>query len=462
MKVVVAYTSCWLILAFALHVRLAEQAHAVVTFDWATVGDVGNEPDTLAMTKGVTADGTTGYGSVGYTYRISKTHVTNSQYAEFLNAVDPDGTNSLALYDDRMEVWYNPVSFEPGPAYTGGINFDQAASAGSKYSVKSGQANYPATWINWDSGARFVNWLHNGQGSGDTENGVYDMSIPRSTIAGPLPRQAGATVFIPSEDEFYKAAYYDPSKDGTGGYWEYGIQSNTAPISGGPPGGVTTANYATAAGMSGSNGDIYWQNGSTFDQSLDYLTDVGAYTTATSYYGLLDADGLIYQWTEGVKVLSATGADFPAYRGGSWYDSSARSGAAFRALYSFRDVPSYAWFGLRVASLPEMGLPGDYNDDGVVNLADYTVWRDNLGASDSVLNGNGDGANGVDVGADYLRWKNNFGAMAELENANVSKVIPEPGSATLLVFLVVAACNLPRQNRMSSRQGQFWTRLLPY
>jgi hypothetical protein len=96
-----------------------------------------------------------------------------------------------------------------------------------------------------------------------------------------------------------------------------------------------------------------------------------------------------------------------------------------------------------------------------VNLADYTVWRDNLGAPDEgSLNGNGDGANGVDVG-DYLRWKNNFGAMAELENANVSKVIPEPGSATLLVFLVVAACNLPRQNRMSSRQGQFWTRLLP-
>ena len=49
-------------------------AHAVM-FDWETVGNTGNAADPL-----------TGFGSVDYTYRISKHEVTNAQYAEFLNA----------------------------------------------------------------------------------------------------------------------------------------------------------------------------------------------------------------------------------------------------------------------------------------------------------------------------------------------------------------------------------------
>ena len=65
-------------------------AKCEVTFDWATVGNPGN------------ADDTTGLGGIDYTYRISKYEVTNSQYTEFLNAVDPYGFNSLGLYDPKM------------------------------------------------------------------------------------------------------------------------------------------------------------------------------------------------------------------------------------------------------------------------------------------------------------------------------------------------------------------------
>ena len=61
-------------------------ANATVIFNWATVGNPGNDPDI------------TGYGAVSYNYRISRHEVTNAQYTEFLNAVDPTGTNSLALY----------------------------------------------------------------------------------------------------------------------------------------------------------------------------------------------------------------------------------------------------------------------------------------------------------------------------------------------------------------------------
>jgi hypothetical protein len=79
--------------------------------------------------------------------------------------------------------------------------------------------------------------------------------------------------------------------------------------------------------------------------------------------------------------------------------------------------------------VPE-GLPGDYNGDLVVDAADYTVWRDNLGAADeSSLNGNGDGMNGVDAG-DYTRWKDNFGATGGAGSAAYAAV-PEPASALL-------------------------------
>jgi hypothetical protein len=61
-------------------------------------------------------------------------------------------------------------------------------------------------------------------------------------------------------------------------------------------------------------------------------------------------------------------------------------------------------------------LGGDFNRNGVVDAADYTVWRDNLGApSEMSLNGNGDGLNGVDAG-DYSLWKRNFGARTFLSS----------------------------------------------
>jgi hypothetical protein len=77
------------------------------------------------------------------------------------------------------------------------------------------------------------------------------------------------------------------------------------------------------------------------------------------------------------------------------------------------------------------GKPGDFNNDDVVDAADYTTWRDNLGATDETgINGNGDGANGVDA-ADYDLWKTNFGVPGSGAVA-VSGAVPEPTSALLL------------------------------
>ncbi|QDU88760.1 hypothetical protein Pla175_21420 [Pirellulimonas nuda] len=96
------------------------------------------------------------------------------------------------------------------------------------------------------------------------------------------------------------------------------------------------------------------------------------------------------------------------------------------------------------------GTPGDYNDDGAVNAADYTVWRDNLGAAnEDALNGNGSGSGGVDA-ADYTLWKNEFGngASGALQAASV----PEPGAA-LLSVLAFAALAGGRARSLAGRRG---------
>ena len=78
------------------------------------------------------------------------------------------------------------------------------------------------------------------------------------------------------------------------------------------------------------------------------------------------------------------------------------------------------------------GLPGDYNEDGFVNLADYTVWRDNLGAAITLP---GDTTGEATVGqAQYSLWKSNFGASV-FPAAGVSAAqaaVPEPSAVLLL------------------------------
>ncbi|MCH8149124.1 MAG: PEP-CTERM sorting domain-containing protein, partial [Planctomycetes bacterium] len=78
---------CTAVSVVALLFGQSDAASAQVTFDWTTVGNVGNAPDT------------TGFGSVANEHRIAKHEVTNAQYAEFLNKVDAAGTNPNAVYN---------------------------------------------------------------------------------------------------------------------------------------------------------------------------------------------------------------------------------------------------------------------------------------------------------------------------------------------------------------------------
>ncbi len=80
---------------------------------------------------------------------------------------------------------------------------------------------------------------------------------------------------------------------------------------------------------------------------------------------------------------------------------------------------------------PVSNLAGDYNQNGMVDAADYTVWRDSVGAIGNLLAADGNGDFVVNS-ADELIWRNNFGAIAAAGSA-----VPEPSAGALLVGLVL-------------------------
>lgn len=99
-------------------------------------------------------------------------------------------------------------------------------------------------------------------------------------------------------------------------------------------------------------------------------------------------------------------------------------------------------------------LPGDFNNDRVVDAADYCVWRDNLGDSEeSSLNWSGDGMNGVDAG-DYALWRSQFGQTFSASPSSSKMSAPDPDSV-----LIAAAALLwqthGRRSRWATRHQFF-------
>ena len=204
--------SVWLA---ALACLLAAPAGAV-SIDMVTVGNAGNANDT----------GGGLIGAVAYDYKIGKYDVTIGQYTSFLNAVAK--TDTYSLYNSRMGTDLNIA----GISQTGG-------SGSYTYSVL-GSANRPITFVSWWDSARFSNWMANGQPTGaqtstTTENGAYNVNgaISGNAVAKNAinPNTSAApTFYVPTENEWYKAAYYSPTlNSGSGGYYAYATQSNTAP-----------------------------------------------------------------------------------------------------------------------------------------------------------------------------------------------------------------------------------------
>ena len=93
------------------------------------------------------------------------------------------------------------------------------------------------------------------------------------------------------------------------------------------------------------------------------------------------------------------------------------------------------------------GLPGDYNNNGTVDAADYTVWRNHLGELTSLAN---DDTAGVDL-SDYTRWKTHYGSTLPGAGSGALAAVPEPASAILLLTLGMTQLVARRWNRAVRR-----------
>lgn len=319
---------------------------------------VGNPNNAADPSDGdVVASGIQNFGAVGYEYRIGKYEVTNSQYVAFLNAVaaaDPYG-----LYNPLMESSIDGVAFE------GGIT--RSGSSGSyTYAAKPGYENKPVVYVSYWDAARFANWLGTGTTEGRTApaapllpGAAYDLGFVANPALAAGNRLGGATIFLPSENEWYKAAFHQPSDAGgdTDNYWRYATGSNTQPTSATPGPGLDRANYIFNDGIAnGINGGYAVTQSTTFDSTQNYLTDVGAYGTGSeSFYGTADQNGNVFEWNDSL----ASSGIFRVVRGGSWASDSS---LFLRSSYQNSNSPTVedAGWGFRIASLAPVPEPGTY------------------------------------------------------------------------------------------------------
>jgi formylglycine-generating enzyme required for sulfatase activity len=361
-------------LAILLATLVLNSSAQAVTIEMVTVGNPGNAPA-----------GT--IGGVGYLYQIGKYEVTAGQYTEFLNAVahaDPNG-----LYDTEMASSTNIQRNGTSPNFS--------------YGVASDWANRPANLVSFWDVARFSNWLHNGQptgaqGPGTTEDGAYQ-NVGDQTLFG---RSAGARFFIPTEDEWYKAAYHDKIAGLAASYFNY-------------PTGTNSASGRDVAETTNAGNNANYFSADYLIGSPYYRTLVGEFELSDSPYGTFDQGGNVWEWTEaaessfgGVRIL----------RGSSYTDGLSKMRRSERQPET-PTVESPNW-GFRVASIFEPDDIGDYNRDSIVDAADYVVWRKTGGMQ-----------------AGYDTWRAHFGETFG-SGAGASGAVPEPTSQMMLILGMLA------------------------
>jgi len=308
---------------------LAPVPASAITIPTVPVGNVanGNDPiDGDPFTAGVQ-----NFGSVGYAYRIGTTEVTNAQYVAFLNA--KAASDPLGLYATNMGL--------VGPA-RGGIT-RSGVSGSFTYAPMTNMGDKPVNYVSWYDSIRFANWLNNGQGNGDTETGAYTLlgGTPTPSNGLSITRNSGATWFLPSENEWYKAAYYQPAAQGgdSDNYWLYPTRSNDIPA-------FATANSVGDINNSGAN-VVNYRYGADWNSLHGNLTTVGsAGPLSQSFYGTSDQGGNVFEWNETLTVGSER-----ALRGGSWNADP----LDLKSFYRTSATPNYenTPIGFRVASVPE-------------------------------------------------------------------------------------------------------------
>ncbi len=194
----------------------------------------------------------------------------------------------------------------------------------------------PAANISWYEAAAFVNWLNTSTGNQAaydlTFSGSWSMNLWSSgqawTAGGEnLYRHKDAYYFLPSENEWYKAAYYNP---GGANYFLYPTASSSVP---------TAVDSGTSAGSA-----VY--NGAAFSPAA--VTNAGG----LSPYGTMGQGGNVWEWNEtAFDGTNSSSSEDRAVRGGGWFDSEFGLRSSGRGF----DVPSVEddYIRFRVASVLE-------------------------------------------------------------------------------------------------------------
>jgi len=256
--------------------------------DFTTIGSPGNAADTTGTPNPA--------GAVSYTYQMGTYEVSEDMITKY-NA-NFGTANSLVITKDTRGV------------------------------------NKPATSVSWNEGARFVNWLNTSTGGVAaykfTTNGVNDnIALWSVSDTGYDPanlfRNSLATYVLPSMDEWYKAAFYNPLTSLYGNYATANGLEPTKVASG------TVANTAVYGGQSGP-ADITLAGG-------------------LSAFGIMGLSGNVWEWDETESDLNNnSGSSSRGRRGGQWAESFSGSLKSSRRL---GNTPPFAGsnVGFRVASL---------------------------------------------------------------------------------------------------------------
>jgi formylglycine-generating enzyme len=276
--------------AFALIIQPSAQADTFgggtsneFTIEFVAIGNTGNTADT------------TSYGAVPYEYRASIYEISQ---------------------DAITKATASGMSNVTAGAWTG---------------------NQPAANISWYEAAAFVNFLNTNSAKTAAydltfSNGSWSMALWSSeqawTAGGTnLYRNKDAFYFLPSENEWYKAAYYNPAGSN---YFLYPTGSDTAPT-----------NVA-----SGTNPQTAVYNN---DPSVPAIV---ASAGGLSPYGTMGQGGNIVEWNESAfDGTNSSASENRAIRGGNWFDSE----LYLRSSIRYDVDPSLQNYdlGFRVASVPE-------------------------------------------------------------------------------------------------------------
>ena len=313
-------------------VHFPETSNAgIVIIQTVRVGDPGNLADTRP------GSGSFGFGSVAYEFNIGTYEVTIDQYVSFLNsaaASDPYGLYNPGMATDAK------IAGIARSGVDGSYTYSPLAPMGSNPPGASSTGNRPIAYINWFDAARFANWMHNGATNGaSTETGAYSLNGATNGIG--FVRNPGAKWWIPSENEWYKAAYYK-SGGTNAGYWLYPTQSDVEPtntLSSDP----NHANYR-------SNFVYTVTQSNLVEVDQNYLTDVGVFTGSASPYGTYDQGGNIWEWNEALSTMAN-----PGLRGGYWFFESVVMESTVRSdLYAPTEANFFT--GFRLASTAEAAV----------------------------------------------------------------------------------------------------------